>query len=56
VNYVIYATDKQMSRISFISNKFMPKSLMYFYNNIDGHSLSMYFYIQHNIKMNELIN
>jgi hypothetical protein len=35
-NSVIQATDKQMYRISYISNKFTPQSFMYFNTNTEG--------------------
>jgi hypothetical protein len=44
-----------MFGISYISNKFIPQSLMYYDNNIDGHVLSMYFDLQDKIKMNERV-
>jgi hypothetical protein len=38
-----------------MSNKFIPQSIMYFDNNIDGHPISMYshFDLKEKIKMNE---
>lgn len=38
-NSVMPANDKQMYKISYISNKFMPHSLMYIDNNTDGNVL-----------------
>jgi hypothetical protein len=38
-NSVILDTEKQLYRISYISNKFIPQSLIYFDNNVDGHVL-----------------
>jgi hypothetical protein len=38
-NSIILATDKQIYKILYISNKCIPLSLMYFNNKIDGHVL-----------------